>query len=319
MAKENTDLPEGLEFEPNPDDNPEPRGKGIPEINWASVAYDEEYDVQIDDGSPQEPTDTAARAELREELEKLKRQNEELLGRADSNKALQEAISGLGQSLRVPQGQQFPMAQQQPGESEDEFKKRFNTNIFEGDAYGLMEELQNRKLAPERHQQMVNNLYHSKRDIETDRKLGPVFQKYGSEIDEELQKVNPDVKRLVPDIYRKITESVASRHMDEILSESLQSQVEERVKEALRGYGIDPDKPKGPAPAPNYAETNRTRPSGGGSDRPRNAEGKIIARLTPSEKAYAQMKGVKDAALWETLQRNQSLKKFVNETWTGRI
>ena len=315
MAKQTETLPEGIEFEIDPEVDPDGVDRsGIPPINWESVPWEDEIEIVNAEDQDKESEDTTARDQLREELEKLKRQNEELLGKADSARALQEAIQGLGQQLR-PQQQGFQMPQQQPGESDEEFKKKFNESIFEGDAYSLMEELQNRKLAPERHQQMINNLYHSKRDVEMDQKMGPVLKRYKGEVEEELNRLNPDVRRLVPDIYRKVTESVASRHMDELMTESLQSQVDERVKEALRQYGIDPDKPKTNQPAPNFAETNRTRPSGGGQKGP---SGKIKASLTASERAYAQMKGVKEAVLWDSLQRNQTLKKFINEDWVGR-
>lgn len=268
------------------------RKQAIPEINWSSLDP-EDYDLAFEDESNETEDDISAE-DLKAEIETLKKQNEELLKKSDSTSALKDSFQELAKSIQRNQ-QPVQIPEQKPQESDDDFYKRINEGLFEGDAATLLKEFYDRKMAPERNQQMMNNLYHSRKEVERDPKLGPILQKYKPEIEELIQATPFETKRLMADIYERATKQIAQSHMDEIMDESMSEQVARKVAEELKKYGIDPEKGRGKSPSsPIYSESNMARPSGDSKDK-----GPIKMRFTTKEKDFMRRKGMTKEALAE--------------------
>ncbi len=295
----------GVEFEIDPeiDDDGIDRTQ-IPELNFESMPADQ-YDITVGEGEPEVETPESKEA-LIAEVAKLKENLEGLAAQADTNKALREAVQDLGKNIQP----QAPVMQQPqaPVETEEEFKKRVDEGQFEGSLYDLMAEFQKRKIGPEVQSILQSNLYHSKRFVELDPKMGLVFKKYESEIENEIAQLPPVQKLKVPDIYKKVTELVASRHMDEIMSETVEARVAEEVKKQLEKAGLQVGgKPATPA-APNWSENSPHRPPTGAP-----VGEKIRGRLTFKEDAFALRKGIPKHQLWESLKSKPDLKKQIEE------
>ena len=296
---------EGVEVvvDPNVDNQGIDRTE-IPPINWESMP-EEDYDIQVGEIEEGEVEPGQSQEDLIAEVSKLKEDLTTMATKADSNKALQEAVLSLGQNLQQPQT--VIQQQQAPIETEEEFKKKVNEGQYEGNLYDLMEEFQKRKIGPEVQSILQSNLYHSKRDVELDPKMGLVFKKYQNEIETEVAKLPPAQTLKVPDIYKKVTELVASRHMDEIMNETVEARVMEEVTKQLEKHGITGTGQPASLKAPNWSENSTNRPA------PLKDGGKIKGRLTNAEAAFAQTKGIPNHQLWETLKSNSLLKKQINE------
>lgn len=268
--------------------------QAIPEINWSSLDPDD-YDLAFEDEVNDDDDDDISAEDLRKEIETLKKQNEELLKKSDSTSALKDSFQELAKSIQKTQ-QPVQIPEQRPKESDEDFFKRVNEGLFEGDAAGLLQEFYDRKMAPERNQQMMNNLYRSRKDVERDPKLAPIYQKYKADVEELIQQTPFETKRLMGDIYERAVKQVAQAHMDEIMDESMSDQVARKVKEELAKYGIDPEKGKsGKSPdTPIFSESNMARPSGGDKNK-----GPVKMRFTNKEKDFMKRKGMTKEALAE--------------------
>jgi hypothetical protein len=299
-----------IEIDPNVDPDGVDRSE-IPKLNWQSDPADD-YDITVEGVGDvvEEPSQT--QEELIAEVAKLKEDLTSMSSQADSNKALQEAVLSLGQNLQQPAA---PVQQVQPSmETEEEFKKKVDEGQYEGDLYGLMMEFQKRKIGPEVQSILQSNLYNSKRFVELDPKMGLIYKKYQTEIENEVNQLPPVQKLKVPDIYKKVTELVASRHMDEIMNETVEARVAEEVKKQLEKHGLTGGGQAAELRAPNWSENSSNRPaSTPGSV---GEGGKIKGKLTNAEAAFAERKGILVHQLWETLRNNPTMKKQIND---GRL
>jgi len=220
----------------------------------------------IDDIPTPEPVDPNlkfTKEELVAQLAATKKNLEEERGRTLEMNAIRSLAEELKNRPQYVPGAPAP----QPGESEEEFKTRFNSKFYDN-PFETMMEFQQKKLAPEVQRIMGANLLTSKKFllIDPDRKETAV--RYEAEIDSEMERIAPSTKLYDPDIYQKVHDLVISRHVKDI--------VDIRVKEAM----ANANKPTLKAP---FSERGNA-PSTGSNPRT------IV--LTRAEQEYASSKGI---------------------------
>lgn len=288
---------------PDPDDR-----SGIPEPDWNSTFLDEDDDIEIISGGvpPQE-----APAALPEGVEELRRQLKEQQDRIErltqENQQRNMLEPVMSQLQQMQQQQQMP--QREPGESEEEFRKRLDDNYLETGITGAMDEYFARRLRPEVQRLLQNNLYTSRRLAMLDPEKGPLYQKYRQEVEQYVQNLPPQQRLYSPTVYEDAITAVSARHGDEIINERLQQALEqerERIKEELR-------KEMGLASAPKRAARSATPIQGApGPGSPRTGAVKMsLEQLRikyPEHSKAALARGVPEHVYFKTLAKKGLLK-----------
>jgi FtsZ-binding cell division protein ZapB len=192
-------------------------------------------------------TPTVTRAEL-----------DELKQRADNSSQLAQAIQQMaGKQQAAP-----AVPDRQPGESQEDFRKRINDSIFaSADPYALIAEIAKRELAPIIGQASHGAATIAKKVIELDPDKAPTFKKYKKEI-EEFVGALPAAQQALPQVWEYAHTQVTLKHQDEIQSERAEKIAEQIVERKLREYGIDPAKVSG-RPQVSYAEGSASQPGQG--------------------------------------------------------
>jgi hypothetical protein len=221
---------------------------------------------EIPEREPTNPEMKKTKEELSQELAATRKSLEE-----ERNRTLEmNAIRGLAEELKnqprsVPAGTPQPL----PGESEEDFQKRFNAEFY-NNPYATMMEFQQKKLAPEVQRIMGANLLTSRKFLMIDPDRKETAAKYATEIDTEIERIPPSTKLYDPDIYQKVHDLVISRHVKDI--------VDMRVKEAMASTGKPTTTPK-----VGFSERGTAAPNG---SNPRT----IV--LTRAEAEFAAAKGI---------------------------
>jgi hypothetical protein len=224
-------------------------------------------------------------------MENLQEQIEKEKAKGNEVAALQEGLENLGKVLTQQPQQVQQSLQRQPGESEEEFHKRFN-DAFYDDPFKMMNEYSMRKIAPELQRLAQTVEAQAKRTIRTDSQRKETYEKYKDEIDVEYSQT-PQYERFTdPDAYQKAHDRVVARHINEI--------IDERVKARLESGG---EKPK-PKQAPSYSEAGYTPV-------PKTASKPRQVRLTTGEQRWAVNSGLTLKKAAEILQRNPDLRKRI--------
>ena len=231
MSDLNQALPEEVtEPELNPNTN-------APPPDWTSTFLDEDEDIEIGDiGTPPEGEPAGPKEDEVEALKLQLKEQQERLQALQVQKAAEQAIQPmmeqLGQQLQPKQQQPV----QQPGESDDEFRKRLDENYLETGITSAMDEYFARRLRPEVQRLLQNNLYTSRRLAMLDPEKGPLYQKYQREVEERIAQLPPQSKLYNPEVYDEAIAQVAAKHGDEIINERLQQALEterEKIKAEL--------------------------------------------------------------------------------------
>jgi len=239
--------------------------------------YEEVYVEGVDSPPPEEEGTKPDPEELQKQNQDLQQQLEQLKQQADLGQNLQQSISQLGENLQQPrrtqgQNRQQTQAQQQPGESEEEFAKRVRENFYD-DPYKVLNEFQYRKLQPFMAQMVNNNLSNSKRFLQVDPNKKGTYSQYSEEIEEEVQQMPFQEKMNDPQVYDKAYERVMARHMDDIIEQKVQERMEQSKEQT------PPSRPETP-----QSESSQYKPSG----QPKRK----IKKLTRQEALAADNKGI---------------------------
>lgn len=276
----------------------------IPELNFASVDLSNYEEV--------EPGEEAEREEgpSREELLRQVQEYKEQALRGQESQGTQAALMELVQTLKdQPRGQQQQQGvpQQRAGESDEDFAKRFQEELFEGEnAFKNIQELVKRTVGPAFGAMGQSNVELSREVVQTSPKYSTIWDRYSKEIEEEVQQTPMENRPFIPNIYQKAAEKVRARHLDELQSEKLEELVEKRVMEELEKRGLGKKKE---SPPPNFSESGGNFPSRRGKDRE-----KVRFSLTPAQKAYAAMRGISGPQLFRSMQNQPGLKEKI-ENW----
>lgn len=193
-----------------------------------------------DEGLP-EDVKKLSKAELYRQMQGIQEQ-------ANSVQALKEGLEGLSSKLQK-QGQPVnaqTVPQQQPGESDEEFWKRVNSDIWSENPGGVIRDAVQRevsKITQSVGQSLVEN---RKLALKNDTEKGEYYKRYEDEINQVISSVDPNV-RTNPQVVDYAYQEILRRHADDLVEERASKKVSEAVQEQVRQelirYGIDPDKP----------------------------------------------------------------------------
>lgn len=282
----------------------DPDGDDIPQVSFWSPLYEDD-DVNVGDPGEPEPEDTGdyaglSKDELAAKLQATEEQLSELRSKADAVDAMRQGIEQLGDRLQGGQAQ--PAPQKEPGETEEEFRKRLDEQVYEKGFYESMMEFNRRKIGPILNQQIQNLLFLARRDLERDPERAETYKKYRQEIDAEVAK-NPNAIYGDPEHLIKIHDQVTSRHQPEII----ESRVSEMVEAKLRELGVSSEGTPKKAPNPQFSESGVTPPQQRSKSKPKPKT------LTPREDEYRRKIGLNKGDFYAFLERNPETKKQINE------
>lgn len=218
----------------------------------------------------------------REEYEQLSQKPEKESGTADS---VDQVMSKLAKAIndgRAPEGTGQVQPQQQ-GESWEDYLKRVDDELF-GDKpskaiVGIVERMTGGTVA-QMGQIMMGQ---AKKLMELDPEKGKYYKKYKGEIEEKL-KSYPAQWQNNPQALEQAYKDVLVEHQEELRSEGLEEMVEQRVKEALKARGIDPDKEESSGKGKTFDE-------GRGQNRTSQARNVKKIVLSEAEKNTARLMG----------------------------
>lgn len=270
---------------------------------WAPDSGLDPPGAEFGDDLPIEPVYVSSEDEIPKEegtetetdAETLKKENEEFRARmaqleeqANLNKSLQEGIQGLGKNMAPQRSQPQPV--QQPGESDADFRKRFNEHLYD-DPAALMDEWQMRKLSPLVSQIITNNMAMGRRFLQLDPEKAPNYKTYREEIENEVNQMAPQEKLQNPDFYDKAYERVMARHIDDIVTQRVQAALKEQLEK-------QEERTRTATPSQSHTEHTTYR---------KKAPTKEYRVLTAAERAAAKSAGVDEDTYWNYLKR-QGLK-----------
>lgn len=169
----------------------------------------------------------------KEEFEELKSGSNSANVLANSIGELKEALGG---------GQREPAnIQQQPGESDEDFEKRLESDLFaEGKSAKAIKEAIQRYSGSQTGQLMGMISAQNKRLLALDEETGPVFKRYKGEIEDFVKKL-PVEQQNHPQVWEYAFNQVKEQHKGELESEKVSSLVEKEVEKRLKEMGIDPN------------------------------------------------------------------------------
>lgn len=215
--------------------------------------YDEEeLVIEGSEGAPVDPPELAGKsreelaAQLRGFEEQLKAERE----RNDPVKALgaslQEVLSRSQNVQPIVQPQYVPP--QEPRESAEQRKARLNNLWLEDPARAtdeIKKEVQSEAIRPLVDLLIQQGVTMSKEMMLMNSDQKAVYDKYGEEVEREVQAMSPFEKAQNPRIYQTALERVRSRHTTDIIQE----QVAAQVAATLKSMGIEPGVPPKAQPA----------------------------------------------------------------------
>lgn len=192
--------------------DPEPEIPEEEEIDFVTLGPGEEPPVE-------EPPVDDEKEQLRREVEELRKQN-------NSISAIQEGFNSLGDRLKVPPQPQVQQPVQKPQESDEEFQKRLNEDLFGQNSYNVLKEAVQRIVGP-----MVGNLggatmKQAKTLMKLDPQKGQIYQKYENDIDAFIQTLPADAQSN-PNVLEYAYNQVVSNNLDTIIEQQVQAKLEQ--------------------------------------------------------------------------------------------
>lgn len=200
----------------------------------------EESEVSFPEIIALKPGEEPVKEEADEQEEKItlsKEEYEALRKGTDSTGALLEGFKGLQEALKAPS--QPVNVQQQVGESDEDFEKRLEKELFsEGKTGKAVKEAIQRYGGGQVSQLMGIISQQNRQIIEMHPEKSKVFNRYKGEI-EGLVKGLPQDQQFHPQVWDYALEQIKAKHRDELDKESIDSQVAAAVEAKLKELGIE--------------------------------------------------------------------------------
>jgi hypothetical protein len=166
----------------------------------------------------------------KDEYEALKSGKDPTNALAKGLEDLKEVLSKQGQPANI---------QQQPGESDEDFEKRLESELFsEGQSGKAIREAVERYSGSQANQLMAYISQQNKRLLQLDSEKGPVFKRFQSEIEREVENL-PKNQQNHPQVWDYAFEQVKGRHQDELAAESAEEKANRLFKEKMEALGLD--------------------------------------------------------------------------------
>lgn len=254
----------------------------------------DDFDIVITDEPPEEeePSEDLPeefkdlkKGDLIKKLQETQASYDQRLEELKSQQTSAQGVESLAEQLKkaLPQQQQGP---QQPPPPPQLSKEQWNEKYAE-DPFEAMQEFYAHKLGPEINRLLSNNVSVSKKFLTLDQGRSRTYERYQSEIDNEVNKLPIQERVMNSDVYKEAHDRVVARHLDDVISEKVQ----EALKQEGRGQSQEQPQPQPQAPKPRvpYDEPGvRRQPSQGGPKK---------VYLTPEEKAFGARRGIAEKDL----------------------
>lgn len=192
---------------------------------------EEEFETEYVVSDEKETPELAERSiqEIIAENKKLKEQSE--VATVLGNK-FDSFANGLQQNQKPIVPQQMPYPVQKQGESEEEYAKRFNKEVFGKDPYKIMKSMVQEQLKPI----VIQSNYQIQQLKRQQMKSDPIVSKYEDEINQRLMMLPPD-QRVSPGAYEFVVQQVKVSHIDDIINEKVEAARNETREEVQRSRG----------------------------------------------------------------------------------
>lgn len=205
-------------------DDPEPDIEGEDEFDIVTVD-------NLDDPDPDE-----ASGEEEQKITMSPEEFQELKKKGDSAAALQQGISELGNVLNKPQPRQ-ELPEQRPGESDEDFKKRFNQELFGDNPSDVLDEYFNRKLGPLMQQVGGITSEQAKELLMVKDDTKKYFNRYKDDI-EEYHDSLPAAQKSNPRSWRYAYDEVLKQKRDDIVEHEVQERFDEMFAKKMEEMGM---------------------------------------------------------------------------------
>lgn len=229
-----------LEAKPDLEDlDPTPRmEEGEPELEVLRMNYDP-LPEDPDEKLPEEHRGKS-KEDLIREMEEIKKQQQEISGKADANVALRESIAQLGETLSqqnrgVSSAQQIDPSriQEMRQKQIEELRKDMQEKFFD-DPITVLDKYNELKTAPIVEQLLTKNIPVARKLAELDPKTSSTMSKYGDEVDRIVAGLSP-AQRLDPDVYAKAAKMVRAEHLEEEVNDIVSQKVAEELAKQTGG------------------------------------------------------------------------------------
>lgn len=170
-----------------------------------------------------------------------------LANQAAQSKALIDGLGALGDKIGKVQPINVPL--QQPQESEEEFAKRIEEELYKpGGAAKALREATNRQLGPLVGAFQSEILSAKKELLQHDPELGAYYKRFKDEVEQRVQATPRN--QWDGEIYRRALKDVLIEKGPTLRQEEMAEQIKKGIEEGLKAAGIDTSKSKAvPAPA----------------------------------------------------------------------
>lgn len=183
-------------------------------------------EVKFEEGPPSEPEPEKPKyEELQAKLSALEAEHSKTVEQANEVLALKEAISGLR-----PEPQAAPEPEKPKQQSPEEFNAWLKEQLYGDNPLEALKKAVG-YVAGGDFQTVAEMARTALRETtRSDKNLGEYFSRYEGEVESEVAK-RPD-RYSNPNVYKEVTEVVASRHIKDIIAEEVDKRLNEQKKAA---------------------------------------------------------------------------------------
>jgi Skp family chaperone for outer membrane proteins len=216
-----------------------PVDSGAQEPAYAS----DDYDVFVSDAPVADEATNKLLGELKAKQEELTRMQSSV----DPVNAMRDGIAALGDRI-APRAMPDVRVQHQQIDfkaMEEEFNKTVYDNPFQKTAQ-LFQAFQ----AASAPMQANANLAYAKRIVQVDPATRDMYQRFASEVEEDVARATPQERATNPAIYDEALTRVKAKHMEELFAERLATEMKKSTPAAAA-----------PQPRATYAEGGSVRPA----------------------------------------------------------
>lgn len=261
-------------------------------LNWFGdaddyIEEDEEEELvmvnSLDDPFPDEEPEAPP---VDPEVERIRRENEQLRALSQDRDAVQQGFRQIADKFNRPYSP--PVNQQPPRNLEEEAETRL---FKQGESGKFLREFVQDTVKPLVGSVQQQNAELEKRVLQLDPGTKEIYRDYKDEIEEEVRKVsNGGVPPL--GAYQWATQQIAARHVSDLRSRDVESQVQSTLKEKLEKKGLTLDDNGDIVPIRGnkqaeamFSETGSSRSGSGGGAPARKTKKR---KYTAADKAAAE-------------------------------
>lgn len=192
----------------------------------------------VDESAPK--VEGPTREELLAKYEQSQKELAELKASAQTQDKFDALSSNLSKLAERPINVQAPNPQQ-PAESDADFKERLQRQLLDDPAEAL-NEWGARFIGKGFNTILAGQEKFAKKLALSDPENKKLYDKYGSEVEAEIQRIPVQDRISDPDAYGRAFSAVRGRHIEDVISERVQAELEKAL--AAKGLGSNSSAPK---------------------------------------------------------------------------